>query len=127
MRMIIIVLGLLVLLAGAAQAQVQLLTMPREFTPTGNLDGASARQWTNLLIQARGPQDTSVVRYITINYLDVQALCNALGGYCIDLRPLYNPNGGQVQATGNPNGLNPGAPLAPFIPAGITHIIGLVR
>ncbi|MHB9130715.1 MAG: hypothetical protein ACYDBB_06455 [Armatimonadota bacterium] len=125
MRTLILLAGLAMMLAGAAQAQ--------QF----------------LLVSAQDADGTVVVRKIEVSYIDVGALARALGGTTLNLYGYRDPQApahpnqpapmnqppapaqqtlpaGPLTATPAPaSNLNPNAPLAPLVPPGIMDIIGV--
>jgi len=118
MRVALICVGLV--LAGGAWAQVRAVS-----GTTAPVDN-----WPVLVIASGSPAaaESSVVRVIQVNHLDIRLLCEALGGTYIDLRPLYAGYGRQGQdavrgAAGS--GLDRNAPLADFVPATIADIVGV--
>lgn len=74
----------------------------------------------------QSPAPSQYERVLTIRYLDLAALCQALGGSVIDLRPLFAPTPGAPNVSFQPT-LNPNAPMASFVPEGVTEIVGVVR
>ncbi len=130
------------------------------------LTGAAYADGQGLLVSARKADGTTVIRMIPVCYLDLTALCQALGGTVINLygtatigqnaqpanrfnmpgmpqagyQPGMPQSGGLPgQPTGGATGgaigappgalsggtLNPNAPLAPFIPAGVQTVVGM--
>jgi len=131
MRVALICLGLALVLAGATG--VQIINLPRVTgaPETATIDNPQPMPdlWPGLLVLVGNGDGTTTTRYIPISYLNIAALCAALGGTSIDLRPLHYGNGGRVgsqgSARGAGGGLNRTAPLAPFVPSSVTHIVGL--
>jgi len=111
MRVILAAL-ILALWAGAAAAQRATPILPAPDRP-------------GVVLTADTPAGP-VYRVVPVHDLNVIALCAALGGSYIDLRPLSVPNGGAPVINVH-TGLNPNAPLAPYLPQGITDIVGIVR
>lgn len=116
MRVVLICAGLALALAGGTWAQV--IDNPRPVPGIG----------PGLLVLAKDTQGNTVMRYVPVKYLNVEALCAALGGAGIDLRPLHpGARLSQRPARGTGGRLDRGAPLAPFVPSGVRDIVGLRR
>jgi len=129
MRVTLISFGLALVLAGTAEAQA--IDLPRAVSnpksPAIGNPQLAPEVLTGLLVMTEDGKGNKTIRYIPVNYLNIEALCVALGGSSIDLRSLYYGGRPQSQATarGAAGSLNRNAPLSPFVPAGVRDIVGL--
>ncbi len=102
-----------------------------------------------VLVVAQAEDGTRVSRFIQVNYLNLSALCAALGGTTVNLygsrgmmapsAPVTNsvpnflpqplPTGAPApSAPGAPHGrLDRSGPLAPLVPSPITDVVGVTR
>lgn len=113
------------------------------------LGSVSVAQSGVLLVSAPAADESRIITMIPVNYLDVGALAEWLGGSSISLNynrntrsrnrgfrtPSWYPGGyaeprwsdmeAQDTTGGSRTGLNPNAPLAAFVPSGIEYLVGI--
>jgi hypothetical protein len=112
------------LTVGAAFAQVGGQPAPPSAVIPPSAIAATLGQ-PGVLAMANDAGGNVATRFIPVRFINLDALCAALGGYTIHLSLTRLPRGAPPLIPRPGGSIDRGAPLAPFVPREITDIIGI--